>query len=92
METLFIANEHDLRKWIQEAVKECLETSTTKRAGEKEETLASRKEISAYLGVSLVTLTDWMKKGLPFHRLNGRVYFQKSEVLEYVRTNRKKRI
>jgi len=47
METRFIPNEHDFRKWIQEAVKECLETTTTKRAGEKEETLASRKEISA---------------------------------------------
>ena len=94
METLFIPNEHDFRKWIQEAVKECLETSPTikKGAGEKEESLVSRKEISAYLGVSLVTLTDWMKKGLPFHRLNGRVYFQKSEVLDYVRSNRRKRI
>ena len=94
METLFIPNEQDFRKWIQEAVKESLQISATTKmgAGEKEEPLVSRKEISGYLGISLVTLTDWMKKGLPFHRLNGRVYFQKSEVLEYVRTNRKKRI
>ncbi len=93
METLFIPNETDFRKWIREAVKECLETSAIIKAeaGEKEESLVSRKEISSYLGISLVTLTDWMKKGLPFHRLNGRVYFQKSEVLEYVRSNRKKR-
>jgi excisionase family DNA binding protein len=93
METLFIPNEHDFRKWILEAVKESLQTSASSKtgAGEKEESLVSRKEISSYLGISLVTLTDWMKKGLPFHRLNGRVYFQKSEVLEYVRTNRKKR-
>ncbi len=94
METLFIPNEHDFRKWILEAVKESLQISATTKtgAGEKEESLVSRKEISGYLGISLVTLTDWMKKGLPFHRLNGRVYFQKSEVLEYVRTNRKKRL
>jgi len=94
METLFIPNEHDFRKWILEAVKESLQTSASSKigAGEKEESLVSRKEISGYLGISLVTLTDWMKKGLPFHRLNGRVYFQKSEVLEYVRTNRKKRL
>jgi len=36
---------------------------------------------SAELGVSLVTLTDWMKKGLPYMRLHKRVYFKKSEVL-----------
>ena len=92
METLLIPNEHDFRKWIMEAVKESLQISATTKTGavEKEESLVSRKEISGYLGISLVTLTDWMKKGLPFHRLNGRVYFQKSEVLEYVRTNRKK--
>jgi predicted DNA-binding transcriptional regulator AlpA len=93
METLFIPNEHDFRKWIREAIKECMETSaTTTGAGEKQESLINRKDISGYLGISLVTLTDWMKKGLPFHRLNGRVYFQKSEVLEYVRSNRKKRL
>ena len=94
METLFIPNENDFRKWIREAVEECLETSAVKNAegGEREELLVSRKEIAGYLGISLVTLTDWMKKGLPFHRLNGRVYFQKSKVLEYVRSNRKKRL
>ena len=93
METLFIPNENDFRKWIREAVKECLDKSSTTNteAGEKkEEPLISMKSIAGYLGISLVTLTDWMKKGLPFHRLNGRVYFQKSEVLDYVKSNRKK--
>jgi len=94
METLFIPNENDFRKWIREAVKESLEIPSARNleAGQKEEPLISRKDIALYLGVSLVTLTDWMKKGLPFHRLNGRVYFQKSEVLNYVRSNNKKGI
>jgi hypothetical protein len=92
METLFIPNETDFRNWIRDAVKECLETSTKiGEAGEKEEPLISRKVVAGYLGISLVTLTDWMKKGLPFHRLNGRVYFQKSEVLDYVKSNRRRR-
>ena len=91
METLFIPGESDFRKWMREAVKELLETPATKNAeaGENQEPLISRREIAGYLGISLVTLTDWMKKGLPFHRLNGRVYFQKSEVLEYVKFKRK---
>ncbi|QEM03136.1 helix-turn-helix domain-containing protein [Mucilaginibacter rubeus] len=46
-----------------------------------DERLLSKQELAAELGVSLVTLTDWMKKGLPFLRLHKRVYFKKSEVL-----------
>ena len=91
METLFIPNESDFRKWIREALKETLELSATKKAevSEKEEPLMSRRDIAGYLGISLVTLTDWMKKGFPFHRLSGRVYFQKPEVLEYVKSKRR---
>jgi hypothetical protein len=45
-----------------------------------------KQELAAELGVSLVTLTDWMKKGLPFLRLHKRVYFKKSEVLKIMTT------
>ena len=45
------------------------------------EKLLSKQELAAELGVSLVTLTDWMKKGLPYMRLHKRVYFKRSEVL-----------
>jgi len=45
------------------------------------EKFLSKQELAAELGVSLVTLTDWMKKGLPYLRLHKRVYFKKSEVL-----------
>ena len=35
----------------------------------------SRAEIAAYLRISKVTVTDWMKKSLPYKRMHGRVYF-----------------
>jgi excisionase family DNA binding protein len=41
----------------------------------------SRSEIAEYLGISKVTVTDWMKKGLPHRRMHGRVYFIKEEVM-----------
>ncbi len=50
-----------------------------------EEPLLSRQQIASELHVSLVTLTDWMKKGLPYLRLNGRVYFRRSEVIACMR-------
>ncbi len=93
MDTLFIPTENDFKNWIKEAVKESLNTSaaqTDKAADPDQEPLITRKGIGRFLGISLVTLNEWMKKGLPNHKVNGRVYFQRSEVLEYVKTNRRK--
>jgi len=93
MDALYIPTENDFRKWIRDAVKESLENTPPKSppADEKADLLISRKEIAQYLGISLVTLTDWMKRGLPFHKVNGRVYFQRSEVLEYVKSNKRRK-
>jgi hypothetical protein len=55
---------------------------TNGNAQQESERLLSKQELAGELGVSLVTLTDWMKKGLPYLRLHKRVYFQKSEVLK----------
>jgi len=50
-----------------------------------EEPLLTRKEIAAYLKISLVTLHDWTKnRGLPYHRKRGGVRFLKSEVLGWL--------
>jgi len=51
------------------------------KKGSKDEQPISRKELAAYLRISTVTVTDWMKKGLPYRRMHGRVFFMKSEVM-----------
>ncbi|MBT2560806.1 helix-turn-helix domain-containing protein [Pedobacter sp. ISL-68] len=83
-----IINEQALSQCIRDALRaelqEHFKTGGSSRQ-EQEERLLSKQELSAELGVSLVTLTDWMKKGLPFLRLHRRVYFKKSEVLEIMR-------
>lgn len=87
METLFIPTENDIKKWVKEAMKEYLldylQTETTKST--QEDDLLNRKEIAKFLRVSLVTLTDWMKRGLPSHKQGGRIYFDKKEVLDYIK-------
>ncbi|HWV64763.1 helix-turn-helix domain-containing protein [Chitinophaga sp.] len=91
MDTLFIPNEQDFRRWIKEAVKECLENEAVKNTPSDlrgEEPLLTRKEIAGIFRISLVTLHDWMKRGLPFHKQGGRVYFLRSEVMEYVKQKR----
>jgi hypothetical protein len=34
------------------------------------------------LDIYLVTLTDWMKKGLTYNRLHRKIYFNKDEVID----------
>jgi predicted DNA-binding transcriptional regulator AlpA len=88
MDTLFIPNENDFRRWIREAIKECLENPALKIGQTEqpgEEPLLTRKEIAGIFRISLVTLHDWMKRGLPSHKQRGRVYFLRSEVMAYVK-------
>jgi predicted DNA-binding transcriptional regulator AlpA len=93
MDTLYIPNENDFRRWIKEAVQESLEKAAAKNLSAtttEEEPLLSRKEVAAIFRISLVTLHDWMNRGLPCHKQRGRVYFIRSEVMEYVKKNRRK--
>ena len=93
METLLIPNENDFKRWIREAVDECLKSGSVARlTTENEDNLLNRIEVAEFLRVSLVTLTDWMKRGLPFHKQRGRVYFMKSEVLDYIKENKMKQL
>ena len=83
-----IINNEALSQCIHEAVRAELQEhfKTFSTLPPQEERLLSKQELAAELGVSLVTLTDWMKKGLPFLRLHKRVYFKKSEVLKIMTT------
>lgn len=54
-----------------------------------EEKLLTKKEMAEELDISLVTLTDWMKKGLPYLRLHKRIYFRKEEVFKSMAKNSK---
>jgi Helix-turn-helix domain len=93
MDSLFIPNENDFRRWIREEVLECLQKPTIKNSllpdQCQEEPLLSRKEIAGIFRISLVTLHDWMKRGLPSHKQRGRVYFLRTEVMDYVKRNRR---
>ena len=93
MGILYIPTEEDVRRWIKEAVKEYLDEGLAEsfpHTPTGEEQLLCRKEIAGVLGISLVTLHDWMNRGLPCHKQRGRVYFIRSEVIEYVKAHRSK--
>jgi excisionase family DNA binding protein len=88
METLIITSETEIKRWIREILREELAAVMPKTQPSSpgyEEPLLTRKEIAAYLRISLVTLHDWMNKGLPHIRQGNRVLFLKSEVLEAIK-------
>jgi hypothetical protein len=68
-----------VRTEIEIALKQKEKNNTTDQQNEK---LLTKKEMAEELDISLVTLTDWMKKGLPYHRMHRRIYFYKEEVLK----------
>ena len=90
METLFIPNENDFKKWIKEAVKEFFQETVVpgNENKENEDVFLNRKEIANFLRISLVTLNDWVNRGLPSHKQRGRVYFDKNEVKEYIKNHK----
>lgn len=74
-----------LLECIREAVRKelkmvLLDKNMMSPTTQKEEKLLTKKEMAEELDVSLVTLTDWMKKGLPYQRLHRRIYFRKDDV------------
>ena len=70
METLYIPNENDFKRWIKEAVKEFFQETTVpgNENREKEDVFLNRKEVANFLRISLVTLNDWVNRGLPSHK------------------------
>jgi excisionase family DNA binding protein len=90
MATIYFPTEIDFKRWIKEALREHLAEVPAKNvpADDREELFISRKEIAKRLNISLVTLTDWVKRGLPSHKYRNRVYFLYSEVIAYIKENK----
>lgn len=66
---------------VREEIKSALKSLQNATSKKEEDKLLTKKEMAEELDISLVTLTDWMKKGLPYLRLNKRIYFRREEVL-----------
>lgn len=88
MATVYIPSEEDIKRWIQEAVNDALSAAFKQQTANPDEPLLTRKEMAKVLNISLVTLNDWVKRGLPVHKNRGRVYFLRSEVMAYLNVKR----
>ena len=88
MNSILIPDEKEFKQWVKEVLKEFFSEHPAAHLpdGTIGEPFLSRAETATFLDISLVTLDAWMKKGLPFHKQPGKVYFLKSEVVEYIKT------
>ena len=58
-------------------------------SGQGNDQLLKRDDIAKMFGVTLVTVHAWMNAGkIPFHRMGGRVFFKKDEVVESMKAIR----
>jgi excisionase family DNA binding protein len=94
MERIFVVSEVELKTSIREVIREELPNLIANdNSADKcdEALLMTRAEMAKYLRISLVTLTDWIRRGLPAHRKRkrGRVLFIKAEVLVWLKENQK---
>lgn len=87
MENYVILSETNFKKWVKEAVQECFQAGQKPQVSVEHSTEEpiDRKAVAKLLKISLVTLTDRVKKGLPAYKQGRNVYLIKSEVLEYLR-------
>jgi len=71
----------ELKSLIGEAVKEELKNLHPPQTKDPE--FLNRKQVADVLGISLVTLNDWTKRGLiPALRIGTRIRYKKAEVFE----------
>lgn len=74
----------DLRGMISECIKDAMTLERQVKTPEPiPEDLLSTEDIQKVFKVSKVTVHKWKKKGLiPFYKMNRKVYFKKSEVID----------
>ena len=82
----------DLLGMIQECVRDALMVKPQERENEQvPEDLLTIEDIQKVFKVSKVTVHKWKKKGLlPFYKMNRKVYFKKSEVIDAMQHKKRK--
>ena len=84
---LVTLNVNDLKLIIDKSIESAI--SKTQKPKE-EETILRRKDVAKLFSISLVTIAEWMKTGkLPYHRINTRIFFKKSELMECIEIKEK---
>jgi hypothetical protein len=82
----------DLLRMISDCIRDALSLKPQDKAEKSiPEDLLSIEDIQNVFKVSKVTVHKWKKKGLlPFYKMNRKVYFKKSEVINAMQHKKRK--
>ena len=82
----------ELVRTIKDGIKDVLiEKHANSFQEDKEEDLLSIEDVQKIFRVSKVTIHKWKKLGLiPFYKVNRKLYFKKSEVLDSLKDKKRK--
>lgn len=73
----------ELKNLLRGEIDEALARVKSNSLNGQDNQLLKRSDLAKMFGVSLVTIHAWMNAGnLPFHRIGGRVFFKRDEVME----------
>jgi len=74
----------ELRTLLRDEITDALsKQKSNSLKGQGSDQLLKRRDIAEMFGVTLVTVHAWMNTGkIPFHRMGGRVFFKRDEVVE----------
>jgi excisionase family DNA binding protein len=90
---MIVVSQNELRNMLRDEIKGALSQRQSDSPGQQNADLITRAEVSKMFGITLTTVHSWMKSGiLPFHRIGGRTFFKRNEVvqsLKQVRIRRK---
>lgn len=75
----------EIKTALSDIVRTELEKQNNSKPSQPETDYITRNETAQILGISLVTLNDWTKRGLvPSYRISSRIRYKKEEVLNSV--------
>jgi excisionase family DNA binding protein len=85
-------NVDELRALISECIRAEIKTTLGNTRENERDELISIKEVCEVFKVSEVTIHKWKRKGLiPFHKVNRKLYFKRSEILRCIEQDTKHR-
>jgi excisionase family DNA binding protein len=77
---------------LRDEIKGALSQNKSDITDQQDANLLTRADVSKMFGVTLTTVHAWMKSGaLPFHRIGGRTFFKRMEVIQSLRQVKIKR-
>lgn len=80
------------KQLVEDAIKEKLSAQEPTKDKTDEQITFNIKELADFLHCSKVSIHKYKKKGLPFYRIGRKILFKKTEVLNFMKSLKGKRL